>query len=132
MPCSLAKLTQYRTEQPLRLQSKRWASLPSLAVMATDLHTSERKCPLPFLANCFLNSGLKQLKDYVAFERNDDFIQSCYIHLTLQYTLILTYFPRGVCVGGCGGCVCVGVGVLLKFSPFESFENHFNTFIFYV
>lgn len=76
MPCSLAKLTQYSAEQPLIIQSNPWASLPSLAVMAADLHTSERKCPLPFLANCFLNSGLKQLKDYVTFERGDDFIQT--------------------------------------------------------
>lgn len=73
MLCSLAELAQYRTEQPLNIESKHWAYLPSLAVIAADLHTAERKCPFPLLANCFLNNGLKQLKDYEVFKRSDDF-----------------------------------------------------------
>lgn len=73
MLCSLAELAQYSTEQPLNIESKHWVYLPSLAVIAADIHTSERKCPFPLLANCFLNNGLKQLKDYAAFKRGDDF-----------------------------------------------------------
>lgn len=82
MLCNLAKLAQYSTKQPLNIESKHWTYLPSLAVIAADLHASERKCPFPLLANCFLNSGLKQRTMQLSKEAM--ILRSCYIHLTLQ------------------------------------------------
>lgn len=94
MLCSLAKLAQYSTEQPLNTESKHWTYLPSLAVIAADLHASERKCPFPLLANCFLNSGLKQRT--MQLSKEVMILWSCYIHLTLQVHshVISRYFHR--------------------------------------
>lgn len=63
MPPDALQFGQVNTIVHKRIQSQHWASLLPLSVTAADLHTPDRKWPLSFLANCFLNSVLKTIKE---------------------------------------------------------------------